>query len=99
MPGQQLRRELFNHDRKNFFLLAGPCVVESRSLVLEVASEIKRITDDLQIPYVFKASYKKANRSSLESFTGIGDREALDLLAEVKEKVGVPVMTDVHSTE
>lgn len=99
MNDQELHSQLFDRKKPNFFLLSGPCVVESRELVMEVAQEIKRITTDLRIPYVFKASYKKANRSSIHSFTGIGDQKAIDILAEVKSRIGVPVMTDVHSPE
>ena len=99
MDGQTFRRQVFSKDQSNFFLLSGPCVVESRDLVMEVARDIKRITDKLAIPFVFKASYKKANRTSIDSFTGIGDREAIEILAEVKSEIGVPVVTDVHSPE
>ena len=99
MDRQVLRQRLFDRNKTNFFLLAGPCVVESREMVLDLAREIKNITSRLSIPFVFKASYKKANRSSLDSFTGIGDEEALEILAEVKSDTGVPVVTDVHSPE
>ncbi len=81
----------------NFFLMAGPCVVESRECVMEVASEAVGLTRRLKIPYIFKASYRKANRSSRTSFTGIGDRKALEILTEVRERFGVPVVTDIHS--
>ncbi len=83
----------------NFFLLAGPCAVESRELVLEVAERVKSICQKLEIPYIFKGSYKKANRSRLDSFTGIGDERALGYLAEVSEIHGLPVVTDIHSVE
>ena len=86
-------------DSSGFFLLAGPCVVESEALCFEVASRLMEITDKLQIPYVFKASYKKANRSRLDSFTGIGDQEGMEILAKVRDMLHVPVMTDVHSPE
>lgn len=99
MDRTALHSALFNRNRNSFFLLAGPCVVESRDLVLEVARQIKSMTGRLGIPYVFKASYKKANRSSLSSFTGIGDRNAMEILAEVKSVLNVPVVTDVHSPE
>ncbi|MBV6512728.1 MAG: 2-dehydro-3-deoxyphosphooctonate aldolase [Ignavibacteriaceae bacterium] len=85
--------------RNSFFLLAGPCVVESRELLFTVAEAACDITGRLGIPYIFKASYKKANRTSLEAFTGIGDLEALEYLKEVREKFKVPVVTDVHSPE
>jgi len=83
----------------NFFLLAGPCVVESESLVFEVAERVKAITDKLAIPYVFKASYRKANRSRSDSFTGIGDQKAMELLKKVGEKFDLPVVTDIHTAQ
>ncbi|MBI9068809.1 MAG: 3-deoxy-8-phosphooctulonate synthase [Salinivirgaceae bacterium] len=88
-----------NTDSGNFFLLAGPCVVESRDNVFQIAEKIIEITNKLKIPYIFKASYRKANRSRKDSFTGIGDMEALLLLKEVKEKFGVPIVTDIHTAE
>jgi 2-dehydro-3-deoxyphosphooctonate aldolase (KDO 8-P synthase) len=81
----------------NFFLLAGPCVVESKDLCFEVAEKVKALTDKFQIPFVFKASYRKANRSRVDSFTGIGDQAALEVLAQVRGKFQVPVVTDIHS--
>jgi 2-dehydro-3-deoxyphosphooctonate aldolase (KDO 8-P synthase) len=84
---------------KNFFLIAGPCVVENREITFEVANKVKDICKKLEIPFVFKASFKKANRSSLQSFLGIGDTEALNILKEVREILHVPVITDVHSPE
>ncbi len=86
-------------DKGNFFLLAGPCVVEGESLVFEVAEKVLAITNKLEIPYVFKASYRKANRSRSDSFTGIGDEKALELLAEVRRKYQVPVVTDIHTAQ
>ncbi|MCQ2374995.1 MAG: 3-deoxy-8-phosphooctulonate synthase [Salinivirgaceae bacterium] len=86
-------------DSGNFFLLAGPCVVESEALVMEVAEKVKTITDKLSIPYVFKASYRKANRSRRDSFTGIGDEKALQLLAKVRRELELPVVTDIHSAD
>lgn len=80
-----------------FFLMAGPCVIEDSETVFEVAETMKKICLSLDIPYIFKASYRKANRSSLSSFTGIGDKEGLEILAEVKRKLSVPVVTDIHS--
>ncbi len=79
-----------------FVLIAGPCVVENRELTLITAEAIKKITDELGIPYVFKSSYRKANRTSLESFTGLPFEEALGILNEVKNELGLPVITDVH---
>jgi 2-dehydro-3-deoxyphosphooctonate aldolase (KDO 8-P synthase) len=86
-------------DSKNFFLLAGPCAVEGRDMALSIAEKIVEITTKLQIPYVFKASYKKANRSRLDSFTGIGDDKALKILQEVKETFNIPIVTDIHTEE
>lgn len=83
----------------NFFLFAGPCVVESKDLCFQVAEKIKNITDELGIPFVFKASYRKANRSRIDSFSGIGDEKALQILSEVKEKFNVPIVTDIHSAD
>ncbi len=83
----------------NFFLFAGPCVVESFEMCDEIADTIKKITDDLKIPYVFKASYRKANRSRVDSFSGIGDEKALQVLADIKQKYQVPIITDIHSAE
>ena len=82
-----------------FFLIAGPCVVESRELVFDVAGQMKELTSALGIPYIFKASYDKANRSSSKSFRGIGMQKGLELLAEVREKLGIPVLTDVHAED
>jgi len=83
----------------HFFLLAGPCVVESEEIVMHVAETVRDITDRLKIPYVFKASYRKANRSRLDSFTGVGDEKALKLLRKVKETFNLPVVTDIHTIE
>jgi len=83
----------------NFFLIAGPCAVESEENVFEIACTIKAIADKLEIPYIFKASYRKANRSRLDSFTGIGDEKALNIIKSVKDKLGLPVLTDVHTAE
>ncbi len=82
----------------NFFLMAGPCVVESEELCMSVAERVISITDKLQIPYIFKASFKKANRSRLDSFTGIGDEPSLQILKNVREKFKVPVVTDIHES-
>jgi 2-dehydro-3-deoxyphosphooctonate aldolase (KDO 8-P synthase) len=83
----------------NFFLLAGPCVVESETLTREIAQRIKDITDKLQIPFVFKASYRKANRSRSDSFQGIGDEKALVILGRIKDDFEIPIVTDIHSVE
>lgn len=81
----------------NFFLLAGPCVIEGEQMALDIAGKVKEVTDRLGIPYVFKGSYRKANRSRLDSFTGIGDIEALEILKKVSETYGIPTVTDIHS--
>ncbi|MFC2104799.1 3-deoxy-8-phosphooctulonate synthase [Bacteroidota bacterium] len=89
--------DLKNIDQNNFFLLAGPCVVESEKSVFEIAERIIEITDKLKIPFILKASYKKANRSRLDSFTGIGDIMALKILGKVREELNIPIVTDIHS--
>ncbi len=83
----------------NFFLIAGPCVIENEQMPLEIASFIKKITDKLEIPFIFKASYRKANRSSIHSFTGIGDKKGLEILANIKKSLLIPVLTDIHTPE
>ena len=80
-----------------FFLLAGPCVIEGEDMALRIAERVVKITDNLHIPYVFKGSYRKANRSRLDSFTGIGDEKALKILAKVRNTFDVPVVTDIHT--
>ena len=87
------------NENNQFFLIAGPCVVEDADLLKTVAEQVIRITNDLKIPYIFKASYRKANRSKLSSFTGIGDEEALKMIADIKTEFDVPVLTDVHTAE
>ncbi len=82
-----------------FVLIAGPCVVENEEIIMKTASEVQQITSKLNIPYIFKSSYKKANRTNLNSFSGIGDEEALKILNSVKEKFNLPVLTDVHTKE
>ncbi|VAW62412.1 2-Keto-3-deoxy-D-manno-octulosonate-8-phosphate synthase [hydrothermal vent metagenome] len=79
-----------------FFLLAGPCVIESEAMALETATQLKQITDKLGIPFIYKSSFDKANRSSIDSFRGLGMAEGLRILQKVKDEVGVPVITDVH---
>ena len=91
--------QLKHTDSGNFFLIAGPCVVESEENVFEIACTIKAITDRLQIPFIFKASYRKANRSRLDSFTGIGNEKALEIIKSVKDRLNIPVLTDVHTAE
>lgn len=81
----------------NFFLIAGPCVVEDETMPFLVAEKVKAICDKLKIPYIFKASYRKANRSKIDSFQGIGDIKALNIIKKVGEKFDIPVLTDIHS--
>jgi 2-dehydro-3-deoxyphosphooctonate aldolase (KDO 8-P synthase) len=81
----------------NFFLMAGPCAVEGEEIVMQIAERIVAITDKLNIPLVFKGSYRKANRTRLDSFTGIGDEKALKILAKVRDTFGVPMVTDIHA--
>ena len=80
----------------NFFLLSGPCAIEGEDMALRIAEKIARITDALEIPYIFKGSFKKANRSRVDSFTGIGDEKALKILQKVSQTFGVPTVTDIH---
>ena len=84
---------------ENFFLLAGPCVIEGEDMAMRIAERVVGMTNDRNIPYVFKGSYRKANRSRIDSFTGIGDEAALRVLRKVRETFNVPVVTDVHSAE
>lgn len=83
----------------NFFLLAGPCIIEGEDMALRIAERIVKITDRLNIPYVFKGSYRKANRSRLDSFTGIGDEKALKILSKVHHTFNIPVVTDIHTAD
>jgi 2-dehydro-3-deoxyphosphooctonate aldolase (KDO 8-P synthase) len=82
--------------QKDLFLIAGPCVIESRDHVLFMATELKKITSECRMPFIFKASFDKANRSSIKSFRGFGITEGLKILGEVRKEVGVPVLTDIH---
>ena len=84
--------------RDNFFLLAGPCIIENEEMALHIAEKIVDITNKLDIPYVFKGSYRKANRSRTDSFTGIGDEKALKILKRVGDTFGIPTITDIHET-
>lgn len=88
-----------NTDSNNFFLLAGPCVVENEEVCFEIAEKAKAICGKLQIPYVFKTSFRKANRSRLDSFTGIGDKEGLEIIQKVGKHFNVPTVTDIHTNE
>jgi 2-dehydro-3-deoxyphosphooctonate aldolase (KDO 8-P synthase) len=83
----------------NFFLIAGSCVIESRDMCFEIAQKIIDITDKLKIPYIYKSSYRKANRSKFESFTGIGEKAGLEVLRDVRKELKIPVLTDIHSEE
>lgn len=85
-------------DSGNFFLLAGPCAIESEEMAMRIAEKIVSVTDRFRIPYVFKGSYKKANRSRVDSFTGIGDEKALAILGKVGREFDVPTVTDIHET-
>lgn len=84
-------------DSDNFFLIAGPCAIESEDVAMEIAERVAEITDKLGIPYIFKGSYRKANRSRVDSFTGIGDERALDILAKVGQRFNLPTTTDIHA--
>lgn len=96
---QKISEYLKSSKRGNFFLLAGPCVIEGEEMAFDIASHLMDVTARLDIPYVFKGSYRKANRSRLDSFTGIGDLKALKILAKVREEFGIPVVTDIHTPE
>ena len=86
-------------NRDNFFLMAGPCAIEGEDMALRIAEKVVGITNKLNIPYIFKGSYRKANRSRLDSFTGIGDEKALKVLRKVHETFGVPTVTDIHTAD
>ena len=93
-------KELFkaqSYDPNNFFLIAGPCIVEGEELVMEVADKVSTLCKKLEIPYIFKASYRKANRTSGSSFTGIGDETAMQLIKKVGEKYNLPTTSDIHA--
>jgi 2-dehydro-3-deoxyphosphooctonate aldolase (KDO 8-P synthase) len=90
---------LIHNKENNFFLLAGPCVIEGEDMALRIAERIVEITSRLHIPYIFKGSYRKANRSRLDSFQGIGDEKALKILQKVGRTFNVPVVTDIHTAE
>ncbi len=90
-------KNLKHTDSGNFFLMAGPCAIEGEKMALEIAEKIVEITNRLKIPFIFKGSYRKANRSRLDSFAGIGDEKALKILQKVSETFGIPTVTDIHS--
>jgi 2-dehydro-3-deoxyphosphooctonate aldolase (KDO 8-P synthase) len=91
--------KLKNTTSGNFFLMAGPCAIEGEEMALEIAEKIVAITERLKIPYIFKGSYRKANRSRIDSFTGIGDEKALKILRKVGETFKIPTVTDIHTAE
>lgn len=91
--------KLKHTDSNNFFLLAGPCAIEGEDMAMQIAEKILKVTDKYQIPFIFKGSFKKANRSRIDSFTGIGDQKALEILKKVSEKFDVPTVTDIHQAE
>lgn len=92
-------KEITQSKEGNFFLLAGPCVIENEEMALHIAERIVNITSRLHIPYTFKGSYRKANRSKLDSFRGIGDEKALKILSKVHHTFGIPTVTDIHTQE
>ena len=95
-------KELFSkqqYDANNFFLIAGPCVVESEELIFEVAEKVAAICKKLAIPYIFKSSYRKGNRTSATSFTGLGDEDALEMIAKVGKHFSIPTVSDIHAHE
>ena len=83
----------------NFFLLAGPCAIEGEKISFEIADHIQKVCHRLEIPFIFKGSYRKANRSRLDSFTGIGDKKALAILKKLGETLNIPTLTDIHTAE
>lgn len=100
MKTEDIRSYLSGAGRKykNFFLFAGPCCIEGEGMAMDIAGHLKELTDSLSIPFVFKGSYRKANRSRMDSFTGIGDEKALRILRRVKEEFDIPVVTDIHES-
>lgn len=91
--------QLRHLDSGNFFLIAGPCAIEGEQMAMQIAEKVATICERLQIPYIFKGSYRKANRSRIDSFTGIGDQKALKILQKVGREFGLPVITDIHKDE
>lgn len=99
---EKMLTNLFNgqsYDEKNFFLIAGPCVVESEEMIMEIAEKVYGICKNLGIPYIFKASYRKANRTSASSFTGLGDDAALMMIGKVRQQYSLPATTDIHTAQ
>lgn len=99
MNHDSITKYLLSSPNGNFFLLAGPCVIEDEKMALDIAERVLAMTSALSIPYVFKGSYRKANRSRIDSFTGIGDIKALEILRKVRETFRIPVVTDIHTAE
>ncbi len=95
----ELWEKINNHSNPILFLIAGPCVIENEEIVIQTAEELKKITEELNIPLIFKSSYDKANRSSIKSYRGPGIEKGLEILSKVKENFVVPVLSDVHSVE
>ena len=91
--------QIKNTDSGNFFVLAGPCAIEGEEMAMQIADKLVSITDKLEIPYIFKGSFKKANRSRIDSFSGIGDEKALKILRKVSETFHIPTVTDIHTNE
>lgn len=100
MTKQETLHKILNlgENKNTFFILAGPCAIESEQMAMDIAGKILEITTNLGIPYVFKGSYRKANRTSLTSFTGIGDEKALEILAKVGATYNIPTVTDIHES-
>src|SRR5262252_9325485 len=99
---EQFLKDLFSnqsYDDNNFFLIAGPCVVETEEIAMQTAEKVSTICKNLGIPYIFKSSYRKANRTSSTSFTGIGDEQALAIVKKVGEKFSLPTVSDIHAHE
>src|SRR5690606_14060942 len=95
---KQILPDIKHADSANFFLMAGPCAIEGEDIAMRIAARIVAITDRLKIPYIYKGSYRKANRSRADSFTGIGDEKALRILQKVNRTFGVPTVTDIHES-
>ena len=83
----------------NFFLLAGPCAIEGEEMAMQIAEKIMTVTNSLEIPFIFKGSFKKANRSRIDSFTGIGDKKALEILGKIRKDLSIPTITDIHEVK
>lgn len=96
---RDIKQYIKSSSRDNFFLLAGPCVIEGEEMAFDIAEQLSKICRRLDIPYIFKGSYRKANRSRLDSFTGIGDEKALKILQKISKEFDIPVVTDIHSAE